>query len=518
MPPQAATRPDIMTKPTEITFGAVKDARERIRVALSESAEAFPAALRMLDERSGGQIARAARVAKFSGGKKAFLDLIAPGGIDVDRLLILGTGASDAYSETDWLNLGGRIRARLAAARASSADLLIETGEGRPAAPRSAALIALGMMLRGYEFKKYKKKKKVKEDDDEDPGSLNFVRILCHRPQEAAAQFEALRAVGEGVKLARDLINEPPNVLYPEEFAQRVKALASAGLDVEILDQGQLAAIGMDAILAVGQGSARASCVAIMRWNGGPQPDAKPLVLIGKGVCFDTGGISIKPAAGMEDMKGDMGGAAAVTGAMLALAKRKAPVNVIGLIGLTENMPSGTAQRPGDIITTLSGQTVEVVNTDAEGRLVLADVMWYAQEKFEPKAMVTLATLTGAVIIALGKVHAGLFANDDALSDQLAASGRESGEKVWRLPLDPKYDKMLNSKVADMKNIGGRDAGSITAAQFLQRFVKPDVPWAHLDIAGTAIASPATDINASWASGFGVMLLDRLASKFQELS
>ena len=217
-------------------------------------------------------------------------------------------------------------------------------------------------------------------------------------------------------------------------------------------------------------------------------------------------------------MKGDMGGAAAVTGAMLALAKRKAPVNVVGLIGLTENMPSGTAQRPGDIITTLSGQTVEVLNTDAEGRLVLADVMWYAQENFDPKAIVTLATLTGAIIVALGKEHAGMFSNDDALSEQLAASGRETGDKVWRLPLDTKYDKMLNSKVADMKNIGGRDAGSITAAQFLQRFVKPDVPWAHLDIAGTAMASPATDINTGWASGYGVMLLDRLATKYQDIS
>jgi leucyl aminopeptidase len=374
------------------------------------------------------------------------------------------------------------------------------------------------MMLRGYEFKKYKKKKKVKEDDDDDLGSLNSVRILCHQPHEATAEFAGLRAVGEGVTMARDLVNEPPNVLYPEEFARRVEALASAGLEVEILDQGQLAAIGMNAILAVGQGSARASCVAIMRWNGGSQPTTKPLALIGKGVCFDTGGISIKPAAGMEDMKGDMGGAAAVTGAMLALAKRKAPVNVIGLIGLTENMPSGTAQRPGDIITTLSGQTVEVLNTDAEGRLVLADVMWYAQEKFEPKAMVTLATLTGAIIIALGKEHAGLFSNDDALAEQLAASGRESGDKVWRLPLDAKYDKMINSKVADMKNIGGRDAGSITAAQFLQRFVKSDIPWAHLDIAGTAMGSPATDINTGWASGYGVMLLDRLATKYQDLS
>ncbi len=505
-----------MTKPTEISFGAIKDARERVRVGLSESAEAFPPALTTLDERSGGQLARAARVSKFSGGKKAFLDLIAPGGVDLDRLLLLGLGSAQKYSELDWVSLGGRIRARLAAARASSADLLVEIGEGRPVAARSVALIALGMMLRGYEFKKYKKKKEVVKDEEDDLNSLSSARILCTQPQEAVKEFGALKGLGEGVALARDLVNEPPNVLYPEEFARRVKALAGDGLEVEILDQRQLKTIGMNALLAVGQGSVQPSCVAVMRWNGAAQRDAKPLALIGKGVCFDTGGISIKPAAGMEDMKGDMGGAAAVTGAMLALAKRKAPLNVVGLIGLTENMPSGTAQRPGDIVTTLSGQTVEVINTDAEGRLVLADVMSYAQDKFEPKAMVTLATLTGAVIIALGKEHAGLFANDDGLSEQLTAAGLESGEKVWRLPLDAKYDKMINSKVADMKNIGGRDAGSITAAQFLLRFVKPDVHWAHLDIAGTAMGSPATDINTGWASGFGVMLLDRLATKYQD--
>jgi leucyl aminopeptidase len=253
-----------------------------------------------------------------------------------------------------------------------------------------------------------------------------------------------------------------------------------------------------------------------MRWSGSAEPDEKPIVFVGKGVCFDSGGLSIKPAIGMEEMKGDMGGAAAVTGAMMALARRKAALNAIGIIGLTENMPSGTAQRPGDIVSTLSGQTVEVINTDAEGRMVLADIMWYAQEQFQPAAIVTLATLTGAIIVSLGKEHAGLFANDDDLADQLTVAGRETGEKVWRLPLDSKYDKMINSKIADMKNIGGRNAGSITAAQFLQRFVMPDIPWAHLDIAGTAMGSPSTDINQSWASGYGVMLLERLAGKFYE--
>jgi leucyl aminopeptidase len=253
-----------------------------------------------------------------------------------------------------------------------------------------------------------------------------------------------------------------------------------------------------------------------MRWNGAADKAAKPLLLVGKGVCFDTGGLSIKPAIGMEEMKGDMGGAAAVTGAMLTIARRKARVNVIGIIGLTENMPSGTAVRPGDIVESLSGQTIEVVNTDAEGRLVLADVMWYAQEQFKPKAMITLATLTGAIIVALGKEHAGMFANDDELAEQLSEAGIETGDKVWRLPLGPKYDKLLSSKFADMKNIGGRTAGAITAAQFLQRFVKNGTTWAHLDIAGTAMGSPSTEINRSWGSGYGVMLLDRLVSKFHE--
>jgi leucyl aminopeptidase len=245
-----------------------------------------------------------------------------------------------------------------------------------------------------------------------------------------------------------------------------------------------------------------------MRWDGGKAKD-KPAVFVGKGVVFDTGGISIKPAGGMEDMKGDMGGAAAVTGLMHALAARKAKANVIGVIGLVENMPDGNAQRPGDIVTSMSGQTIEVINTDAEGRLVLADALWYANERFAPRFMVNLATLTGAIIVALGNDHAGLFSNDDALAEQLLAAGRDTGEKLWRLPLGPAYDKMIDSKNADMKNTGGRQAGSITAAQFLQRFVK-DTPWAHLDIAGTAMGSPSSETNQSWASGFGVQLLDRL--------
>jgi leucyl aminopeptidase len=278
---------------------------------------------------------------------------------------------------------------------------------------------------------------------------------------------------------------------------------------VEVLEDQDLKALKMEALLAVGQGSLRPSRVVVLKWHGAKSKRAKTLCFVGKGVCFDTGGISMKPAGGMEDMKGDMAGAACVAGLMLALAKRNAAVNAVGLVGLTENMPSGTAQRPGDIITSMSGKTIEVLNTDAEGRLVLADVIWYAQERFKPRFVIDVATLTGAIMVALGKEYAGMFCNDDRLASELAAAGEVSGEKVWRMPLAKAYDKLIDSKNADMKNIGGRFGGAITGAQFIQRFVK-DTPWAHLDVAGTAFDSPRNDINTSWASGWGVRLLDRL--------
>jgi leucyl aminopeptidase len=283
---------------------------------------------------------------------------------------------------------------------------------------------------------------------------------------------------------------------------------------IEVLDEKALQKLGMRALLGVGQGSERESRVVIMRWNGGKKGEA-PLAFIGKGVCFDTGGISIKPAAGMEDMKGDMGGAAAVTGLMHVLASRKAAVNAVGIIGLVENMPDGNAQRPGDIVTSMSGQTIEVINTDAEGRLVLCDALWYCNDRFKPQFMINLATLTGAIVVALGNVHAGLFSNDDQLSAQLTAAGLSSNEKLWRMPLGRDYDKLIDSKFADMKNTGGRQAGSITAAHFLKRFVQ-ETPWAHLDIAGTAMGSPQDEINQSWGSGFGVRLLDELVRAHYE--
>jgi leucyl aminopeptidase len=318
----------------------------------------------------------------------------------------------------------------------------------------------------------------------------------------------------EGVITARDLVNEPPNVLFPEEFARRASQLRKLGVDVEILDVKAMTKLGMGALLGVAQGSARPGRTVVMRWNGGKRGD-QPVAFVGKGVCFDTGGISIKPAGSMEDMKGDMGGAACVVGLMQALAARKAKVNVVGAIGLVENMPGGNAQRPGDIVTSMSGQTIEIINTDAEGRLVLADVLWYVAKKFKPKFMVDLATLTGAIMVALGTEHAGLFSNNDELAERLTKVGLATGERVWRMPLGPEYDKQIDSQFADMKNTGGRYGGSITAAQFLQRFVD-GTPWAHLDIAGTGFDSRQTDINRSWGSGWGVRLLDRLVKDYYE--
>jgi leucyl aminopeptidase len=298
------------------------------------------------------------------------------------------------------------------------------------------------------------------------------------------------------------------------EFAARARELSGLGVKVEILTEREMTRLGMGALLGVAQGSSRPPRLAVMQWNGG-KPREKPIAFIGKGVVFDTGGISMKPANGMEDMKGDMAGAAAVVGLMHALASRKARANVVAIIGLVENMPDGNAQRPGDIVTSLSGQTIEVLNTDAEGRLVLCDALWYCNDRFKPQFMINLATLTGAIIVALGKHYAGLFSNDDELADRLLSAGRATGEGVWRMPLGPEYDRMLDSKNADMKNIGGRYGGAITAAQFLKRFVG-DTPWAHIDIAGTAMDSSSNEFNRSWGSGYGVRLLDRLVRDHYE--
>ncbi|RCS23163.1 leucyl aminopeptidase [Phyllobacterium salinisoli] len=452
---------------------------------------------------SASLITRLIEVTDFKGKLGATAETMTPEDTGVDRVVLVGVGDPAKLGHDDWIRIGGAAYSKIGHAGTVSVTLALPEV---PISADNAADFALGLMLRGYRFDKYKTKKN--DDNGNEPKSGAKITLQTDDPSAAKKAFGDAEAVAGGVKLARDLVNEPANVMGPVEFAEEAVRLEKLGVKVEILTEKELKKLGMGALLGVAQGSVRPPRVAIMEWNGGKNKE-KPVAFIGKGVVFDTGGISIKPAAGMEDMKGDMGGAAAVTGLIHALAARKAKVNAIGIIGLAENMPDGNAQRPGDIVTSMSGQTIEVLNTDAEGRLVLADVLWYANDRFKPRFMVDLATLTGAVMVALGQYHAGLFSNDDDLAGQLYEAGQATGEKLWRLPLGSEYDKLIDSKNADMKNIGGRNGGAITAAQFLKRFVG-DTPWAHLDVAGTAIGAPNNEYSQSWASGFGVRLLDRL--------
>jgi leucyl aminopeptidase len=453
-------------------------------------------------------IKRAAAANQFKGKSGSTLDILAPDGIKAERLIVIGAGKKSALKEKDFLKFGGVIGGKLNAAT-DAVTVIAELPE-EAMTPEQAAAIASGLRLRVYKFDRYKTKKKDGENDT----VRADISIAVNDVAAAKKAFAPDSHVVEGVIIARDLVNEPPNVLYPEEFARRASQLRKVGVNVEVLDVKAMAKLGMGALLGVAQGSARPGRTVIMRWNGGKKGEP-PVAFIGKGVCFDTGGISIKPSGSMEDMKGDMGGAACVVGLMHALAARKAKVNAVGAIGLVENMPDGNAQRPGDIVKSMSGQTIEIINTDAEGRLVLADVLWYVAKKFKPKFMVDLATLTGAIMVALGTEHAGLFANNDELADRLIKVGQETGERVWRMPLGPEYDKLIDSQFADMKNTGTRHGGSITAAQFLQRFVD-GTPWAHLDIAGTAMGASKTEINQSWGSGYGVRLLERLVADYYE--
>ncbi len=454
-------------------------------------------------------IRTAAKASNFRGAQRTALDILAPAGLDASRLVVVGVAPGKDNAALDFVMLGGFVFGKVTGAQGVEIAFEAPAGTWDGAA---AADFALGLRLRGYRFDKYKTRKK--EAEDENSQAPEFVIGLGHAAAARAASHDRF-AVAEGVELARNLVNEPPNVLFPAEFADRAKALDKLGVEVSVLDEKAMGKLGMNALLGVGRGSSRDSRLVTLRWNGARSKRAKPIVIVGKGVCFDSGGISIKPSSGMEDMKGDMGGAACVVGLLDTLATRKAKANVVGVIGLVENMPDGDAMRPGDILTSMSGQTIEIVNTDAEGRLVLADALWYAQETFSPRAIIDLATLTGAIMVALGQELAGLFSNNDELAQRLIAAGDATGEKVWRMPLGQAYDKLIDSKFADMKNTGGRHGGSITAAQFLQRFIK-DTPWAHLDVAGTAMGSPSSDINPSWGSGWGVRLLNRLIANSYE--
>ncbi|MCC8982571.1 leucyl aminopeptidase [Bradyrhizobium acaciae] len=497
-----------MSDAVKVGFVPFSASARGILVAFCDEQLKLGAAARKALGAAAETVKRAAAANQFKGKSGAALDILAPEGIKVDRLIVIGTGKVADLKDKDFLKFGGVLAGKLNAG-SGSMTVIAELPDAAMGAGQAAA-IATGIRLRAYKFDRYKTKKK----DGENGAVRAEVSIAVDDVAAARKAFAPESSIVDGVNLARELVNEPPNVLYPEEFARRASQLRKLGVTVEVLDVKAMTKLGMGALLGVGQGSARPSRTVVMRWNGGKKNEA-PVAFVGKGVCFDTGGISIKSAGGMEDMKGDMGGAACVVGLMHALAARKARVNAIGAIGLVENMPDGNAQRPGDIVTSMSGQTIEIINTDAEGRLVLADVLWYVAKKFKPKFMVDLATLTGAIMVALGTDHAGLFSNNDELAERLAKVGLETGEKVWRMPLGPEYDKQIDSQFADMKNTGGRNGGSITAAQFLQRFVD-GTPWAHLDIAGTAMGAPKTEINQSWGSGYGVRLLERLVSDYYE--
>ncbi|MBI1385535.1 MAG: leucyl aminopeptidase [Rhizobiales bacterium] len=498
----------------DISFTSLEKAQGETLVALAEAKFGLGTRAQALDKAGDGQLKRAAKAAGFKGATKSALDLLAPHGLDCDRILLVGAGDVSALGRNDWVLLGGRIYGELKRRRIAEATVILET-KSAPVEPDAAAAVALGAQLRAYRFDEFKSQAPKSGDGDDEagedgakkgPGKLRFA---VKEPGKAEKCFAEETHVAAGVGLARDLVNAPANALGPVEFADRLASLAEHGLDVDVLDEKALGKLGMGALLGVAQGSARPARVVVMRWNGSAKKRAKPICFVGKGVVFDTGGISLKPAKGMEDMKGDMAGAAAVAGVMRALAGRKAPVNAVGIVGLVENMPSSKAQRPGDIVRSLAGKTIEVLNTDAEGRLVLADLLWHAEDSFKPQAMINLATLTGAIMVALGKEHAGLFSNDDELAAGLMAAGQATGERLWRMPLDAAYDRELDSKTADMRNIGGPYGGTIIAAQFLKRFVR-EVPWAHLDVAGTAMASASSDVSESWGSGFGVRLLDQL--------
>ena len=489
----------------QIIDGVAPLSSETALAVLAFDGGALSDAAKALDGASGGALARAVASGRFTGAKGQTLELLAAPSIKAGRVLLIGAGPQAE------LNAQGvetaAAQAYQAAKTSGAKTLVLRLGD----TPQFAAQAAFGVRLAAYRFDRYRTTEKA----DKKP-SIETVVIEAADATAAQAAYRPLSALADGVTFTRDLVSEPANVLYPAEFARRVKDLERLGLEVEILGEAEMEKLGMGSLLGVGQGSRRESQLAVIQWKGAADPNAQPIAFVGKGVTFDTGGISIKPADGMEDMKWDMGGAGAVAGLMHALAGRKAKVNAVGILGLVENMPDGNAQRPGDVVKTMSGQTIEVINTDAEGRLVLADALWNCQDRFKPKFMVDLATLTGAIIIALGKDYAGLFSNNDILSGHLDAAGKAENETLWRLPLPLAYEKQFESPIADMSNVGGRPGGSITAALILQKFVN-GTPWAHLDIAGVAWRKPShMPTVPDGASGFGVRLLNRMVADAYE--
>lgn len=479
----------------KITFAA--EAKADIVAFIVDEGRKLPNVATNLDKASGGLLTEAATAARFEGKPGQIAVVVLPKGLAAKRAVLVGGGKPKGRDGQAYERIGASVMKSQAGSGFKSLAIYVDKGE-------HAARTAAGAKLAAYRFDTYKTKLKP-----EHKPSVTAVSIVTEDTKEAKAEFKHLGAATDGTYFARDLVNEPPNTLYPASYAKRLKELEKLGVEIEVLGEKEMKKLGMGSLLGVGQGSVKESQLVVMKWMGGKK-GVDPVILVGKGVCFDTGGISLKPGPNMEAMRGDMGGSAAVAGTIKSVATRKAKANVVGIVGLVENMPDGDAIRPGDILTSASGQTIEVQNTDAEGRLVLADALWYAQENFKPAAMIDLATLTGAIVIALGHEHAGMFTDDDSLAKELKHAGREEGENVWRLPLGDVYDRLLKSKFADMRNIGGRAAGSITAAHFLKRFVNDGVKWAHLDIAGVAWREgekPPQD--PSWASGFGPRLLDR---------
>jgi leucyl aminopeptidase len=482
-----------------IASQSVTEAPEALAVLAMEDG-ALSSAAQDLDNATGGAVRRAIAASRFKGKTGQTLDLLAPSGMKAGRALIVGAGAASELSADGAESFAAQAYQSLKLSGAHTVWLMLPG-----VAAGTAAQAAFGARLASYRFDLYR----TKDGEDKKPSIKHFV-IVCDDPKAAKKLAGPLGGLAEGIEFTRDLVSEPANILYPEEFAKRVKKLEKHGLEVEILGEKEMKKLGMGSLLGVGLGSERESQLVVCQWKGGPK-DQTPIAFVGKGVTFDTGGISLKPADGMEDMKWDMGGAGAVAGLMCALAARKAKVNVVGILGLVENMPDGKAQRPGDVVTSMSGQTIEVLNTDAEGRLVLADALWYCNDRFKPQFMVDLATLTGAIIVALGNDFAGLYSNDEPLAEKLLAASKAEGEGLWRMPLPDAYDKHIDSPIADMKNLGnGRAGGSITAAMFLKRFVG-DTPWAHLDIAGVAWRKPSTNPTVpDGGTGFGVRLLNRM--------
>ena len=498
----------------KIDFTASAAPRAGAIVAMVADNKTLSPTAQRLDRDSGGAVRRAINDSKFKGGKDQTLMIPAPRGVRVSRILLVGIGKPDAYDANAAFGTGSVIYAALATTADTQALVAVDPFPNMKIEPAAAAAqLAYGAQLRSYRFDKYKTKLKP-----EDKPTLNNFTVAVRNDRAARAAYAPLGKVAEAIFFTRDLVTEPANIINPKTLADQARTLTKFGVKVEVLDRPKIEKLRMGALLGVAQGSANEPRVVAMRWDGDRRAkDKRPVAFVGKGVTFDTGGISIKPAANMEDMKWDMAGAGAVIGLMRALAARKAKVNAVGVVGLVENMPASRAQRPGDVVRTMSGQTVEVINTDAEGRLVLGDAVWYTQKQFKPHTVIDLATLTGAIIVALGHEKAGLFANQDALSDKLFNAGEASSENLWRMPLSDAYDKDINSDIADMKNVGsGRGAGSTAGAQFIKRFIQDGVAWAHLDIAGVAWTTKERPGTPKGATGFGIRLLDRYVADILE--